>query len=151
MAQWVNDPPLVQKTQEMQIRSLDWENPLEEKMATHSSILAWKIPLCMCVYIYLSIYLCIHTHICICALLSRSVMSDSLQPHGLQLARLLCPWGFSRPEYWNGLPCPPPGDLPNLGMNPGLPHCSWTLYSLSHQGSPYVYVCNWIALLYSRD
>ena len=25
---------------------------------------------------------------------------------------------FSRPEYWSGLPCPPPGDLPNLGMEP---------------------------------
>ena len=23
--------------------------------------------------------------------------------------------GFSRQEYWNGLPCPPPGDLPNPG------------------------------------
>ena len=30
--------------QEMQVRSLDQENPLEEEMATHSSILAWKIP-----------------------------------------------------------------------------------------------------------
>ena len=28
----------------MQVRSLGWENPLEEGMATHSSILAWKIP-----------------------------------------------------------------------------------------------------------
>ena len=27
-------------------------------------------------------------------LLSRSVVSDSLQPHGLQPARFLCPWGF---------------------------------------------------------
>ena len=27
----------------MQVQSLDWEDPLEEKMATHSSILAWKI------------------------------------------------------------------------------------------------------------
>ena len=26
------------------VRSLGWEDPLEEKMATHSSILAWKIP-----------------------------------------------------------------------------------------------------------
>ena len=25
----------------------------------------------------------------------------------------LCPWGFSRQEYWSGLPCPSPGDLPN--------------------------------------
>ena len=24
-----------------------------------------------------------------------------------------CPWGFSRQEYWTGLPCLPPGDLPN--------------------------------------
>ena len=26
--------------------------------------------------------------------------------------------GFSRQEYWRGLPCPPPGDLPNPGMEP---------------------------------
>ena len=26
--------------------------------------------------------------------------------------------GFSRQEYWSGLPCPPPGDLPNPGMEP---------------------------------
>ena len=31
--------------------------------------------------------------------LSHSVMSNSLWPHGLQPARLLCPWGFSRQEY----------------------------------------------------
>ena len=30
--------------QETQIRSLGWEDPLEKEMATHSSILAWKIP-----------------------------------------------------------------------------------------------------------
>ena len=27
----------------MQVRSLDWEDPLEEEMATHSSVLAWRI------------------------------------------------------------------------------------------------------------
>ena len=26
--------------------------------------------------------------------------------------------GFSRQEHWNGLPCPPPGDLPNTGIEP---------------------------------
>ena len=31
--------------QEMWVRSLDWEDPLEESMATHSSILAWGIPM----------------------------------------------------------------------------------------------------------
>ena len=31
-------------TQEMQVQSLSWEDPLEKKMATNSSILAWEIP-----------------------------------------------------------------------------------------------------------
>ena len=35
--------------------------------------------------------------------------------------RLLCPWGFSSQEYWSGLPCPPPGDLPNPGIKPRSP------------------------------
>ena len=43
-------------------------------------------------------------------------MFDSLQPHGLQPAKLLCPWGFSRQEYWSRLPCPSPGDLPHPGI-----------------------------------
>ena len=54
-------------------------------------------------------------------MLSCSGMSDSLQPHGLQLARLLCSWGFSRQEYWSGLLCPPQGDLPNPGIEPRSP------------------------------
>ena len=54
-------------------------------------------------------------------MLSRSVMFDSLQPRGLQPARLLCPWGFSRQEYWSWLACPPPGDLPNPGTDPRSP------------------------------
>ena len=29
--------------------------------------------------------------------------------------------GFSRQEYWSGLPCPPPGDLPNPGIDPESP------------------------------
>ena len=56
-----------------------------------------------------------------CPMLSCSVMSDSLQPHRLQLTSLLCPWGFSRQGYWSGLPCPPPGDLPNPGIEPRSP------------------------------
>ena len=116
--------------------------------------------------------------------------------------RLLHPWGFSRQEHWSGLPCPPPGYLPDPGIdpgspglqayslpseppekskslshvwlfgtpwnspwnspgqnsgvsshsllqgifptqgsNPGLPHCRWILYQLSHQGSPRILEC----------
>ena len=40
----VKNLPAAQETQEMSIRSLGWENPLEEEMATHSGILAGKIP-----------------------------------------------------------------------------------------------------------
>ena len=55
---------------------------------------------------------------CFCAVLSHPVVSDSLRPHGLQPTRLLCPRGFSRQEYCSGLPCPPPGDVPNPGTEP---------------------------------
>ena len=41
MAQLVKNPPAMQETW---VRSLAWEDPLEEGMGTHSSILAWKIP-----------------------------------------------------------------------------------------------------------
>ena len=41
MAQWVKNPPVMQETQ---VQSLGGEDPLEEGMATHSSILAWEIP-----------------------------------------------------------------------------------------------------------
>ena len=42
-------------------------------------------------------------------------------PMDCKPARLLCPWGFSRQEYWSGLPCPPPGELPNPGIKPRSP------------------------------
>ena len=35
--------------------------------------------------------------------------------------------GFSRQEYPSGFPCPPPGNLPNQGLNPGFPLCRWIL------------------------
>ena len=57
----------------------------------------------------------------LCAVLSHSGMSNSSKVHGLQPTRLLCPWGFSRQEDWSGLPCPPPRDLPNIGIQPKSP------------------------------
>ena len=54
-------------------------------------------------------YLCCH-----------SFMSDSLQPQtGARQAPLSR--GFSRQEYWSGLPFPPPGDLPNPEIEPVSP------------------------------
>ena len=95
-------------------------------------------------------YLCYKTEFymeCACVL-SHSVVSDSLWPWGLQPAMLLCPWGFSRQEYWSGLPCPPPRDLPIKGSNPGLLYYKQILYHLNHQGSPRI--LEWVAYPFSR-
>jgi len=46
---------------------------------------------------------------------------------------------FSRQEYWSGLPCPPPGDLPDPGIeiaSPTAPALQADSLLLSHQGSP---------------
>ena len=42
MAQTVKNPPAMQETW---VQSLGWEDPLKEGMATHSCILAWRIPM----------------------------------------------------------------------------------------------------------
>ena len=39
----VKIPPPIQETQEMRVRSLAWKDSLEKGMATHSSILAWRV------------------------------------------------------------------------------------------------------------
>ena len=64
------------------VGSLDLQNPLEEGMATHSSILAWKIPWTEEPLGLQSISSVQFSH---------SVVSDSLRPHEPQHARLLCP------------------------------------------------------------
>ena len=51
---------------------------------------------------------------------SRSVVSDSATPWTIAYQALLS-MGFSRQEYWSGLPFPSPGDLPNPGIEPGSP------------------------------
>ena len=52
---------------------------------------------------------------------SRSVVPDSLRPHGLQPTRLHLSMRFSRQGYWSGLPFPSLGDLPNPGIEPRSP------------------------------
>ena len=42
--------------------------------------------------------------------------------------------GFSRQEYWSGLPCPSPGDLPDPGIEPVSPALQADSLPLSHQG-----------------
>jgi len=44
--------------------------------------------------------------------------------------------GFSRQEYWNGLPFPSPGDLPSPGIEPQSPAWQADSLPLSHWGNP---------------
>ena len=55
----------------------------------------------------------------LCIRVSHSVVSNLLRAQGLQPARLLM--GFSRQEYWSGLPFPSPGDLPDPGIESRSP------------------------------
>ena len=69
---------------------------------------------------------------------SCSVVSDSLWPHGLYPARLLCPWNSPGHYPWVGSCSLFHGIFPTQESNPGLPHCRWILSRLSHQGSPHM-------------
>ena len=62
---------------------------------------------------------------------SHSVMSDSLGPHGLY-----SPWNSPGENTGMGSHSLLQRIFPTQGLNPGLPHCRWILYQLSHQGSP---------------
>ena len=66
---------------------------------------------------------------------SRSVMSDSLRPHGLY-----SPWNSPGQNTGVGSCSLLQGIFPTQGLNPGLLYCRWMLYHLSHQGSPNLYL-----------
>ena len=63
------------------------------------------------IYVFVCVCVCVCVHACLVI----SVLSNSLDPVdcGPQFPLSM---GFSRQEYWSGLPCPPPGDLPNPRM-----------------------------------
>ena len=65
-----------------------------------------------------------------------SVVPDSLQHHGVEPARLLCPWDFPGKNTGVGYCFLLQGIFLTQGLNLGLLHCRQSLYCLSHQGSP---------------
>ena len=105
---------------------------------------AFIVCVCVCICIYISIYIYIY-------------ISAHIYLHTHRHAHMLghiwffvTPWtvackaplsiGFSRQEFWSGLPCPPPRDLPNPGIEPGSPADS---LPAEPPGKPYitVYIC----------
>ena len=96
-----------------------------------------QLYMCVCIYVYIHtlqytiIFVNMHTlciHMYMLCMLSCSVVSNSLPSHGLKPTRLLCPWGFSRQEYWSGCHALLHGIFPTEGSTPGLLHCRWILY-----------------------
>ena len=71
-------------------------------------------------------------------------MSNSLQPHGHQAPPSV---GFSRQEYWSGLPFPSPGDLPDPWIEPRLPALHGDALPSEPPGKPQVFTQN--TFLYS--
>ena len=69
--------------------------------------------------------------------LSHSVMSNSLPPHVLYVARQApLSMEFSRQEYWSRLPFPPLGDLPNPGLEPVSPALAGRFFTTAPHGKP---------------
>ena len=66
---------------------------------------------------------------------SRSVVSDSLQPYGLSPVRPLCPWNSLGKYTAVGCHALLQGIFPTQGSNSGLLNCGQILYHLSHVGS----------------
>ena len=77
-------------------------------------------------------------------LVSCSVMSDPLQSHG-QAPRSIVVLQ-ARMLEWVAMPSSRGSST--QGLNPGLPHCRWILYHVSHQGSPGI--LEWVACPFSR-
>ena len=78
-----------------------------------------------------------------CAVLSRSIMSDSCNPWTVARQAPLS-MGFCWQEYWSGLPFPPPGDLPNPGIEPRSP--TLQVNSLPSEPPGKSFLCNMPAL-----
>ena len=128
----------------LQARTLEW--------VAISFSSAWKcrcqIP---CTWISCPPYPCTTDWMPHCAMLSHSVVSNSLQPHGLHCS----PQGSSvhggSLGKNTGVGCHAflQGFFPIQRLNPGLPHCRWILYRLSYQGSSCI--CLYFIQLYHAD
>ena len=92
------------------------------------------------IHIKMSIYICMYE-----VKWSRSVVSDSATPW--TIAHQVPPsMGFSRQEYWSGLPFPSPGDLPDLGIEPWSPTLQADALTSEPPGKPYMYILIYIYL-----
>ena len=67
-------------------------------------------------------------------------MSDSFETTWTVACLAPLSMGFPRQEYWSSLPFPPPGDLPNPGIEPVSSALAVRVFPLCHQGSSYLLI-----------
>ena len=75
-------------------------------------------------------------------MLTHTVVSNSVTPRTVARQAPLSV-GFPRQEYWNGLPFPPPGDLPDPSikpMSPASPALAGRFLTTEPQGSPHLVI-----------
>ena len=137
--------------QEMRIQSLGWKDLLEEEMATHSSILAWKISWTeepdrlqsmgsQKSRIRLNNSITMRFNKCFVSLKVKVTQScpTLLRSHGLQPTRLLCPRKFPGKNTGVGFYFLVQGIFQTQGSNQRLLHWQASSLPLRHQGSPTV-------------
>ena len=69
---------------------------------------------------------------------SRSVVSNSFVTPRTEALQARLSMGFSRQEYWSGLPFPPPGDLPDPGIKPASLALAGRFFTTEPPGKPLV-------------
>ena len=89
---------------------------------------------------------CMCGHMCTCILNSFRGLFATL---GTMACQVHLSMRFSRQEYWSGLPCPPPGDLPDPGIEPMSllsPELAGGFFATSAtwDACRYLYVCDYI-------
>ena len=98
---------------------LNDENRIQKPVSLDVNFILLIFRFCLHFSLYLEIVVCVcaRVHVCTC---THSVVSDSVTPRSVAHQAPLS-MGFPRQEYWNWLPFPPPGDLPNPGIKPASP------------------------------
>ena len=81
-------------------------------------IFSWGLPVCMLSCVWLIVTPCTVAHVTVALQAPLSM-------------------GFSRQEYWDGLPCPPPGDLPDPGIDPTSPTLAGRFITTEPPGKPW--------------
>ena len=100
--------------------------------------------MCVCIYIYYIysyvLHIHTHTHTYIFVLLSCFSCVRLFVTLWTIACQASLSMEFSRQEYWSGLSCPPPGDLPKPGIEPVSPALQAESLSTEPRESPYIYI-----------